>query len=617
MYAVLGKDCIRFSAENLQLTDSLPTGLILDKKEDKALTFKITGSGLAYVRVDKIYLRPISRVVADFKGNVITSVEFAFDIGGVTPSPPPPSIVPIPFRPTANPWTRPDRPWPTIEPDLLAYEEALSQPDSERIHALRVFLEKYPRSPWAVEAKKRVPLDLVKKKAGFHEYARLYSLRYSSCQPFFVYDSMNIYGKIERDTGTDFQITIAGTQFKAYELYLVDTCKYADVRVFRCLVSGDEFFCLLDTTDVAYTLRFIGGNFDGRFWIEYIKDGNLLPGGADFIAASDTTYRFLKEYIRKKTGADGDITMRIIEDNVIYPVEGSVFVPPALPLWPFILALLLVGGISFFYNRHQAILKYREMIANMRPTEEIIIRDYGWVQSPTSIPGSRKVQVRDNYMIGYRSLKENEFDGLLQKEPHLWLRANDLWPETTLADIYLSQKCVQGISRFLREYKKSEWVEKTGFFPEVHGFFLGQYFASKGKGKGKGRVKDQYRVAVLEFVPSVAEQPFEPPPPFQVNTDTIMNAIHEMQRKHPQLEPLGWFHVHPGQGLFLSQSDLYVHEAYFTDKHQFALEIDTETPQWDTGFFTRKSSGVLNNVGTEEPTPNWFHWKEIERNIEL
>jgi hypothetical protein len=58
-------------------------------------------------------------------------------------------------------------------------------------------------------------------------------------------------------------------------------------------------------------------------------------------------------------------------------------------------------------------------------------------------------------------------------------------------------------------------------------------------------------------------------------TGDTWNHIHnELDSKHPELRILGWYHTHPGFGIFLSGMDLFIHENYFNAAEQLALVYD-------------------------------------------
>lgn len=57
----------------------------------------------------------------------------------------------------------------------------------------------------------------------------------------------------------------------------------------------------------------------------------------------------------------------------------------------------------------------------------------------------------------------------------------------------------------------------------------------------------------------------------------------EQERLYPALQVVGWFHTHPGFGVFLSAYDLFIHRYFFSSPEQVALVIDP----------VRKKAGVF------------------------
>lgn len=57
----------------------------------------------------------------------------------------------------------------------------------------------------------------------------------------------------------------------------------------------------------------------------------------------------------------------------------------------------------------------------------------------------------------------------------------------------------------------------------------------------------------------------------------------EKEKKYPELKIVGWFHTHPGFGIFLSSYDMFIHKNFFNIPWQIAYVVD---PKADTrGFF--------------------------------
>lgn len=59
----------------------------------------------------------------------------------------------------------------------------------------------------------------------------------------------------------------------------------------------------------------------------------------------------------------------------------------------------------------------------------------------------------------------------------------------------------------------------------------------------------------------------------------------------PELRLLGWFHSHPGFGIFLSPMDRFIHDGFFATPWHVAVVIDPLQQQ--VGTFVRSSAGLL------------------------
>src|SRR5262249_57979759 len=58
-------------------------------------------------------------------------------------------------------------------------------------------------------------------------------------------------------------------------------------------------------------------------------------------------------------------------------------------------------------------------------------------------------------------------------------------------------------------------------------------------------------------------------------TQETWNAIHQaMERDHPRLEIVGWYHSHPGFGVEFSDMDLFIQKNFFSGPAQFGLVTD-------------------------------------------
>ena len=75
-------------------------------------------------------------------------------------------------------------------------------------------------------------------------------------------------------------------------------------------------------------------------------------------------------------------------------------------------------------------------------------------------------------------------------------------------------------------------------------------------------------------------------------TNEAQQQIHEeMQERFRDSKIVGWFHTHPGYGIFLSNADQFIDQHYFTEKWHVALVLDPTKRDVDTGAFVWKKKG--------------------------
>lgn len=83
-------------------------------------------------------------------------------------------------------------------------------------------------------------------------------------------------------------------------------------------------------------------------------------------------------------------------------------------------------------------------------------------------------------------------------------------------------------------------------------------------------------------------------------TGETWNHIHnELDTKYPDLQILGWYHTHPGFGIFLSGMDLFIHDNYFNAEHQLAFVYDPIGG--DEGLFVWRDGSAIRDGYLIEP----------------
>ncbi len=144
---------------------------------------------------------------------------------------------------------------------------------------------------------------------------------------------------------------------------------------------------------------------------------------------------------------------------------------------------------------------------------------------------------------------------------------------------------------FVREEVISDITSysKTDTSRELGGVLLGRYKEINGK----------YIVLIEE---TVNAQHTEAGLSKVTFTHETWDHIHyEMDNKYPELKMVGWFHTHPGFGIFMSEDDYFIHNNFFSKPWSVAYVIDPVKKQdgffgWSNGNIVRIADRHINEV---------------------
>jgi proteasome lid subunit RPN8/RPN11 len=81
-------------------------------------------------------------------------------------------------------------------------------------------------------------------------------------------------------------------------------------------------------------------------------------------------------------------------------------------------------------------------------------------------------------------------------------------------------------------------------------------------------------------------------------------TIHaKMDADYPGQQIVGWYHSHPGFGIFLSSFDEFIHQNFFSDRRQIAYVVDPHAGtegvfHWKSGQLATLSEGATDIAGT-------------------
>ena len=93
-------------------------------------------------------------------------------------------------------------------------------------------------------------------------------------------------------------------------------------------------------------------------------------------------------------------------------------------------------------------------------------------------------------------------------------------------------------------------------------------------------------------------------------SDTLKPRIHEtLETKYPGKKIVGWYHTHPGFGIFLSGMDLFIQNNFFNQPWQIATVYDPKAEEegtfiWRGGKSSRESILVENDTRVAMPQPD-------------
>jgi len=103
--------------------------------------------------------------------------------------------------------------------------------------------------------------------------------------------------------------------------------------------------------------------------------------------------------------------------------------------------------------------------------------------------------------------------------------------------------------------------------------------------------------------------------------DSLVDLHAEMDEHYPGKQIVGWYHTHPGMGVFLSPHDAWLHQHFFPEPWQVALVIEPHSATG--GFFIHQADGVLDPgryFGFYEldgnPGQSIVHWNNLHEESE-
>ncbi|HTS61957.1 MAG TPA: hypothetical protein VMH28_08020 [Candidatus Acidoferrales bacterium] len=108
------------------------------------------------------------------------------------------------------------------------------------------------------------------------------------------------------------------------------------------------------------------------------------------------------------------------------------------------------------------------------------------------------------------------------------------------------------------------------------------------------------RLSILGHAPLECEHAFGPSFTISVNDEArLKELLATAPGRFPAMEVVGWYHSHTRSGIFLSESDLEVHNQFFPKPWQVALILKPHTFEpTRIGFFFRETDGSIHCVAS-------------------
>lgn len=132
----------------------------------------------------------------------------------------------------------------------------------------------------------------------------------------------------------------------------------------------------------------------------------------------------------------------------------------------------------------------------------------------------------------------------------------------------------------------TNWVDAsraTKPVVEVGGFILGKYAQPPNQG---------YEVELSLFIP--AQDVAFSDSHYLDFGEGVLDAVDQALLANKDLALIGWFHTHPGHGLFLSNTDMRTQDGFFRKAYQFAIVLDSLSENYDFAVFSRQLKGPTN-----------------------
>lgn len=513
---------------------------------------------------------------------------------------------------------------PTEDPETTAFLRCLGLNNQEdRSNAMISFLERFGV---ASQYKDKALQYIIPEKQFTRENDIFhYTIRYL-ISPVIEEDSSKFEVVKELQPGDrsfEYKITLRlKSSVASTTVLLHDNNKTNGLNQVKILLERNlvEFVARLDSIAAGRWKLSITGGDTSTFWLYFYDENGKVNALDRTLEGYNPTLELNTAELRNGWGRHGKLQLRVLQkrSELTQPLPNPIYIPPATQPWPYIIGALILSVLAlllFRYKRIQTRKTLERSIAKKREEkglEPVNSSSIEMLEVPPAPAGTQQYtsagkliikSVNTGSQIDVKAIEENVFNDILADDHFHPLTLTRHWSNTCITELYLSKKSIRDIDTFLRHQRKQFNEDQEGTLPEIGGFLLGRYT--------KTEQPDHFKVMLDAFVAIIPEENNAYTLAF--STESLVRELGDAQEKFPNLALVGWFHTHPGHGLFLSKPDLTIHEGFFKEKYQFAMEIDTLSENLDTGFFTRQVEGAMNNIDARIPGTKWFDWTEIEK----
>jgi proteasome lid subunit RPN8/RPN11 len=362
----------------------------------------------------------------------------------------------------------------------------------------------------------------------------------------------------------------------------------------------------------------------GLDWKEQDDDRQIANLAADPASA-----------IRQQLDA-ADYIIRVLDDNGISSRETARYtLQPTLlqRIGPWLLgiAALLIGGLIYWQyerSRRSTMLTDEEVKA----MEENRKANQGNNGKPIELPQKEGVAaastVQSKIKVGRKTLagavvaagagadtaprhpQPRALSGSLtplqnqlligRAQDYLRVDTQEVWKKSLVSQIYLHRRFIYRIDEFVFENKAIQEQQREQV-PEIGGWILGR--------KVLDSASDRYWVSFERFISIERPRNSTTQLAFDYAAWRSLEDGREMY-KDQELELVGWFHTHPGWGVFLSHEDVNSQESFFKERYHIAMEMESLNEPHEVGFFTwyREPDRLMLNNRAEQ----YHRWTDFQ-----